>query len=242
MPVIALSGGRGVLWEPTTDLLCTYCRKPVDVSTLMKPTIEAANFVFDFGTPPDDPLRRGEYWYLHKRCSRIEGGLIREGATIHWGMHPMGWVLGIDKHIMNGFGDLSKHLSKRMPPGVYDSLYSAWEPAIPVRFRKRVQRSALHSIPEAVVPMLVRPGIVYILQAAGTPRIKIGRTTMAPIRLETLQTASPYPLLTLRTIPATDGVYLETLLHRRYDRYRRHGEWFELPHALLEALLQEQFD
>jgi hypothetical protein len=193
------------------------------------------NFTFDLDRYDD--MLRGEYWYLHKRCARIE-----DVFEANWGWHPMGWVLNTDSMMRNHFGSLATYLQKRMQPGVYEHLYRQWDPAIPARFKKRGPRLSPPAPPAPVVPVLVRPGVVYILQAAGTPRIKIGRAISAPIRIETLQTASPYPLLTLRTIPATDAVYLETLLHRRYDRYRRHGEWFELPADILEGLLQEKFD
>jgi hypothetical protein len=147
MPIIRLSGNRGVLWEPTTDLLCTYCREPIDIYTLYENHEnwrEVANFMFEFGTRGDDPLSRGEYFYLHKRCARIEGGLIREGAELHWGWHPIGWVLGIDKTMLWTAGNLGKHLKKRMPPGVYDRLYEAWLPAIkPAKSRpSRAQKAA----------------------------------------------------------------------------------------------------
>mgnify|MGYP001589202723 CR=1 FL=1 len=86
-----------------------------------------------------------------------------------------------------------------------------------------------------------RPGVVYIVQAEGTPRIKIGYTVSPEVRLETLNTASPYPLRLLRTIKSHNALGLEQFLHQRYRAYRQHGEWFELPQNALEALLREFF-
>lgn len=85
-------------------------------------------------------------------------------------------------------------------------------------------------------------GIVYILHAEGTERIKIGRTTLAEPRIKDLQTASPFPLTVLRKIPTQDIAQLERALHTRYAPYRQHREWFTLPVHLLMALLDEQFD
>ena len=84
-------------------------------------------------------------------------------------------------------------------------------------------------------------GIVYIVHAEGTTRIKIGRSALPGPRLASLETASPYRLKVLRQIPAQDSAFLERLLHQRYKRYRQKGEWFELPIDVLHALLQEDF-
>ena len=87
-----------------------------------------------------------------------------------------------------------------------------------------------------------QPGVVYILHAEGTERIKIGRSIVAHPRIEALQTASPFPLTILRTIPTQDIAQLERTLHKRYAPYRQHREWFTLPVPLLMALLEEYFD
>src|ERR1051325_839158 len=124
MPLLSLKDGRQMLWEPTTDLLCSACRESVDIFTLRSPTMESANFMFDFRHPSGDGLAQGDYWYLHKRCAHLQDVLIREGASIRWGWHPMGWVLGLDKTMMHTFGRLDRHLKKRMPSNVYDRLYA----------------------------------------------------------------------------------------------------------------------
>lgn len=95
--------------------------------------------------------------------------------------------------------------------------------------------------PQFKSQMQPRPGQVYLLQAEGTQRIKIGRSTSAALRFESLRTASPFPLVLLRTIAAQDCVALEAALHRRYARYRQHREWFDLPAYILDALLKEDF-
>jgi hypothetical protein len=83
--------------------------------------------------------------------------------------------------------------------------------------------------------------VVYIIQAKGTYRFKIGQTSAWPARLEALQTASPYPLEVFRIIPTEHAGALEAMLHRRYASYRKHREWFELPLRVLRDLLSEDF-
>lgn len=237
MPILwTRDGTQRVLWEPTTDLICSACREPLEVKP---PSLGTVNFSFDFVEP--DPLTRGEYWYLHKKCARIEDRL-----QVNWGWHSLAWVLGGDKTMTYYFGNLRQYLRKRMPDGCYDQLYAAWLPAIKPQAARRLALQSPRQRQDAPPPQKpptfpARPGVVYILLAEGTPRIKIGRSAVAPVRFETLQTASPYPLRHLRAIPSQDAVRLETMLHRRYAQYRKHREWFELPVEILEALLREDF-
>jgi Meiotically up-regulated gene 113 len=86
------------------------------------------------------------------------------------------------------------------------------------------------------------PGIVYLLQAEGTPSIKIGRTSTRKQRIQALRTASPIPLRLLREIITAHAAALEKALHTRYALYRQQGEWFDLPEEKLQALLAEPFE
>jgi HNH endonuclease len=139
-----------VLWEPTTALLCTYCREPFRV---VRETLGQVNFCFDFVVP--DPLQRGEYWYLHKRCAHIEDAL-----DVQWGWHGLGWVLGVDRGMQRGFGSLQKHLRKTMPQGCYETLLQAWLPAMhPAKALKslRPQHTKREVHPQAVPhPLMVK--------------------------------------------------------------------------------------
>jgi len=113
-------GTAYVKWEPTTDLICSICREPLDITP---EGMGQANFVYDMreqGTPWN-----GHYWYEHKKCSHIENAL-----DVSWGWHPIGWVLGLDTILTKYYGSLQKTLKKHMPPGDYDRLYSAWLPAL----------------------------------------------------------------------------------------------------------------
>jgi len=83
--------------------------------------------------------------------------------------------------------------------------------------------------------------VVYIFQAEGTTRVKIGRSGSLQQRQHAIHTASPFPIQLVRAIETKNAVALETLLHHRYKAYRRHREWFELPADVLSALLEERF-
>jgi len=122
MPLLRLRDGSGLVeWDPTTSLLCTACRIPFVPS---REALETINFMFDMQR--DDTLAKGEYFYLHKRCTRVEGQL-----EVFWGDYPMRWVLGIDEAMQRTVGSLAKQLRKRMPPGAYDRLSQDWAPVLP---------------------------------------------------------------------------------------------------------------
>lgn len=121
MPLLALRDGRGMVqWEPTTDLICSGCRAPLEICPK---ALETVNFMFDL--KDYEALERGKYWYLHKPCTRIEDLLV-----VQWGWHPMGLVLGTDRFLKDTWGNLARHLKKHMAPGVYDTLYAQWLPAM----------------------------------------------------------------------------------------------------------------
>lgn len=82
---------------------------------------------------------------------------------------------------------------------------------------------------------------VYILQAEGTTRVKIGRAKSVQKRKATLHTGSPFPLQVLASIETSDAVTLELALHKRYRVYRRHGEWFDIPADILRAFLRSDY-
>jgi hypothetical protein len=87
----------------------------------------------------------------------------------------------------------------------------------------------------------VIPGYVYIIEAIGSGHVKIGRSTSAVIRLDSLATASPFPLKLLRHIKTPDASGLERQLHQRYIRFKVHREWYALPPDVLVDLLKEDF-
>lgn len=66
---------------------------------------------------------------------------------------------------------------------------------------------------------------VYFVGAAGCDVVKIGMAINVERRLEVLQSMSPVELFVC-AIAEYGGASLERVLHRRFDEYRLHGEWF----------------
>ncbi len=66
---------------------------------------------------------------------------------------------------------------------------------------------------------------VYLITAADSGTAKIGRSTDPGGRLAALQVGSPVLLLLAALFPG--GPRLERHLHKEFDGYRTHGEWFD---------------
>ena len=242
MRYIHLGDGAAVAWEPTTELICTYCRQALDTSTVRHRGLDSVNFLWDINDEPAC-FRRNDYWYLHKRCMGIESALIRRGARIDWGAHEMFYVLGLYRTAWKNVDSVCAYLKKAMLPGAYEAMRAQWLPEsqAPVKARPPVPQTIIKPL-KPLAPRMFRPGHVYLLHAMGTNRIKIGRSQSATMRHAHLNTASPFPLALLRTIVTSDMVHLETMLKNRYRVYQRHNEWFELPPGVLADLLEETFE
>jgi hypothetical protein len=92
-------------------------------------------------------------------------------------------------------------------------------------------------IAAAMTGVMRNAGFVYIIEAVGTGRVKIGRATDVFKRIESLQTSSPFPLK-LRAAWSNGDPQLEQKLHARFAKERVQGEWFEIPPelaAMIEA-------
>lgn len=68
-------------------------------------------------------------------------------------------------------------------------------------------------------------GHIYLINAIGTNRYKIGFAVNVEARVKKLQTASPFPLFLIKTVPGTPKQ--EARLHKMYNFCRVSGEWFE---------------
>lgn len=64
---------------------------------------------------------------------------------------------------------------------------------------------------------------LYFIAGAGL--IKIGVSTNLTSRLRAIRNSSPVPVELIASIPG--GSALEGILHSKFAKYRRHGEWFE---------------
>ncbi|NDJ21003.1 hypothetical protein GS682_04950 [Nostoc sp. B(2019)] len=81
-------------------------------------------------------------------------------------------------------------------------------------------------------------GTVYLLNAKGTNRYKIGYTNRHfQARLTEIGgRQSPYPLVAIKTILVEDAHAIELALHRQFAQQRKHGEWFEFnPYQLRQV-------
>lgn len=76
--------------------------------------------------------------------------------------------------------------------------------------------------------------LVYFIQQGENGPIKIGYSADPLKRLQTLSTASPYPLQLLTVVPG--GKALEQDLHARFVSCQLEGEWFAPDNSLLEFI------
>lgn len=97
-----------------------------------------------------------------------------------------------------------------------------------VREEARVWRAA------AMAALDSDPRRVYFIQCGG-PRgpIKIGLSRDVAQRLRDLQACNPYTLRAICII-GWGGEPLEQALHRRFDAFRLHGEWFACSDEILD--------
>lgn len=73
-----------------------------------------------------------------------------------------------------------------------------------------------------------RPPVRYCVYLIGSPDshlVKIGTTRDIATRLRNIQNMSPAPLEVLWQ--TAGGLLMERVLHERFRKYRRHGEWFD---------------
>ncbi|MEQ8673448.1 MAG: GIY-YIG nuclease family protein [Aggregatilineales bacterium] len=75
---------------------------------------------------------------------------------------------------------------------------------------------------------------VYFIQQGDNGPIKIGYSAEPEKRLQTLSTASPYPLRILKTLKG--GKALEQELHTRFANHQLEGEWFAPDDDLMDFI------
>lgn len=78
-------------------------------------------------------------------------------------------------------------------------------------------------------------GDVYFIQGIDGGPIKIGMTTDLKRRLYDFQHGSPVKLVVLAVLKG-GGEMREASIHRRFQRSRLHGEWFEPTSELLDLI------
>jgi hypothetical protein len=84
------------------------------------------------------------------------------------------------------------------------------------------QMPVVHSIPARKTG---DDSTVYFMQVEPEGPIKIGIAVSVQSRLDSIQSASPYPISVIGIIPH-GGIKLERELHRQFKDARLRGEWF----------------
>ena len=77
-------------------------------------------------------------------------------------------------------------------------------------------------------------GFVYFIEAIGLKKIKVGYSKDVESRLRQLQTAMPFEMRILASVPGT--IALESEIHRLFAKTRVRGEWFEDTEKLREYI------
>lgn len=80
----------------------------------------------------------------------------------------------------------------------------------------------------------IKPDVYFIQSEIGGP-IKIGVSGNPQERMDSLQMYYPFKLLVIATIKE-GGYKKESELHKRFAKYRLHGEWFDPVPELLDYI------
>jgi hypothetical protein len=78
---------------------------------------------------------------------------------------------------------------------------------------------------------------IYIIEAPGMGRYKVGFTGDIRRRFASLQVGSPIPLAVIATFPG--NVADEREIHRKYAAFSAHGEWFDLTQEQVAEIITE---
>lgn len=89
-------------------------------------------------------------------------------------------------------------------------------------------------------PAARRGSVVYVIGESGSHVVKIGTTCHLRKRLIGLQGSCPVPLDVLWS--AHGDSLTESLLHKRLDQYRIHGEWFDFERRDPLRYVQREYD
>jgi hypothetical protein len=107
----------------------------------------------------------------------------------------------------------------------WDKRFPPLSPEQEQRFEVRLRASRKAHENERKARSKPRTPHTYLVGAEGSPLVKIGYTSGAPLkRLASLQTGQPMTLSLLWSV----AVDIEDELHERFADYRVRGEWFDL--------------
>jgi hypothetical protein len=77
---------------------------------------------------------------------------------------------------------------------------------------------------------------VYLIKNEDNGYIKIGIGKNVEQRIKSLQTGSTAKLRIIYKKEVQFASKIESLLHRRYENFRVHGEWFDINEELMEEI------
>lgn len=78
------------------------------------------------------------------------------------------------------------------------------------------------------------PGYVYLIRQRGSSNCKIGLSIDPESRFVQIDYSVPFDIDMIHTMLVPSMKEAEDLWHRVFKKYRKKGEWFELPEAAIE--------
>ena len=81
-----------------------------------------------------------------------------------------------------------------------------------------------------------KPGYVYLMHEQETGLYKIGSSKQPNKRAQSVASARCSTIRLLQVIPCNDMGHAERAFHKKYDHYRKDGEFFELPDWAVSAI------
>lgn len=93
--------------------------------------------------------------------------------------------------------------------------------------------------PDDAVETTSPDGHVYLIRAGGF--YKIGRTNAFGRREREISLQLPEKAITVHVIRTDDPVGIEAYWHRRFESFRRNGEWFDLSPSEVHAFKRRKF-
>ncbi|MHB1015505.1 MAG: YozE family protein [Desulfurivibrionaceae bacterium] len=165
-------------------------------------------------------------------CSECGERLEIEDALLAWSSESLGELFVLDAACLSEYKEFDQMVSRPLSGVTYVDLEELVE-------KDEVSELDAEGLVEilklwGIMPIAIE-GCVYFIRSEKTHAIKIGFTAgQVEKRLSSLQTAHPYKLQLLATIPGK--LEYEKSLHAQFASHRLEGEWFE-PHPDLLAFI-----
>jgi len=104
-------------------------------------------------------------------------------------------------------------------------------------FQREAEKAELRAAKaaESANPKPSPNNFVYLISGGGY--VKIGIAVHVESRLSGLQTSSPFKLKLLKSWRCLDARSNEEILHGKFEQFRHHREWFQLPDDVLQHII-----